>query len=368
MNKQRLINTFKKLVQIDSPSLKEGKIVDYLQKELTAIGLKPRAAGRPNGGEAKNLIVELPGKGPRVLLNAHIDTVTHKGQIQPVEKKGYIVSVGKTILGADDKAGVAAILEILRSIKENKLAHPNLRIIFTVAEEIGLVGVKTLPKSLLKADFGIVLDGGDLFAVVNKAPSQVNLTAAIIGKAAHAGIHPEQGINAIKVASEAIAKMKIGRINKETTANIGVIEGGKATNIIPDRVEIKGEARSHNPRALKKQVKHMEKILRQACARHKAKLELKVKTVYNSFEIKKLARVVKLAVAALEKSGVKPVVRQTGGGSDANIFNAAGTPTIIMGLGADHVHTDAERLKIKDLVKGTAVVLALLKSITVTPQ
>jgi len=229
MNKQRLINTFKKLVQIDSPSLKEGKIVDYLQKELTAIGLKPRAAGRPNGGEAKNLIVELPGKGPRVLLNAHIDTVTHKGQIQPVEKKGYIVSVGKTILGADDKAGVAAILEILRSIKENKLAHPNLRIIFTVAEEIGLVGVKTLPKSLLKADFGIVLDGGDLFAVVNKAPSQVNLTAAIIGKAAHAGIHPEQGINAIKVASEAIAKMKIGRIDKETTANIGMIEGGKLT-------------------------------------------------------------------------------------------------------------------------------------------
>ncbi len=360
INKRRLIKTFKKLVQTDSPSLKEGKLVAFLQKELKFLGHKASIVGRPAEGEVGSLIVNISGKGPQVLLNSHIDTVAHHKPIKPIKRRGFLVSGSGTILGADDKAGVAAILEILKILKEKKLPHPPLQIVFTVAEEIGLVGAKLLPKRYLKADFGLVVDGGDINEIVYKAPSQKNITATIIGKAAHAGIHPEDGINAIKVAAEAIDKMNIGRIDKETTANIGTIEGGRATNIIPDRVQLKGEARSHSPKKLKKQINYMKKVIERACRKHKAKSKVVIKDVYPSFEVKRSAKVLKLAVAQVKKAKIKPVVKMTGGGSDANIFNAAGIPCVIMGVGADHVHTSAERLPIKDFVKGTEIILGLI--------
>jgi tripeptide aminopeptidase len=297
------------------------------------------------------------------MLNAHIDTVSPGKNIKPKEKGGYIVSDKTTVLGADNKAGVAAILEILRVLKKKKLEHPPLQIVFTVAEEIGLVGAKALPENVFYADLGITLDGGDIDKIIHKAPSQYNITAKIFGKAAHAGLHPEKGINAIKVASVAIAKMKFGRIDKETTSNIGVIKGGKATNIVPDEVEVKGEARSHNLRKLKRQVGHMEKTLVRTCTKFKARLKLQVRRVYRSFEVKKSAKVLHLAVAALKRAGIKPAIKQTGGGSDANIFNAAGVPTVIMGVGADHVHTTSERIRVNDLAKGTRIILDLVRSI-----
>lgn len=361
INKRRLINTFKKMVKIDSLSLKEGRVIKYLQKELKGIGLKSKLVGAVRDGEVGNLIVEIGGRGPRLLLNAHVDTVAPGENIQPMERKGMIYSNGSTILGADNKAGVAAILEIIRSLKERKIKHPPLQIIFTVAEETGLLGAKALPEKILKADFGIVLDGGDINEIIYKAPTQYNLTATIFGKAAHAGIHPEEGINAIQVASIAIAKMKLGRIDKETTANIGVIKGGRATNIIPDEVEIKGEARSHNLSKLKTQIKNMERILSQTCKKFNARLRLRVERVYKSFEIKKSSRVVKLALSAMEEAKVKPVLKQTGGGSDANIFNERGIDTIILGVGADRVHTSAERIAVNDFVKGTEIILTLIR-------
>jgi len=362
INQRRLIKTFKQLVKIDSLSLKEGKMVKFLQKEFDRLGLKYHQAGKPKGGEVGNLIVEVPGDEPTLLLNAHLDTVAPGEKIKLVEKKGYIRSDGKTILGADNKAGVSAILEILRVLKEKKVKHPRLQIIFTVAEEIGLRGARTLPKKILSADFGIALDGGDIDEIIYRAPSQKSITATIYGKAAHAGIHPEEGINAITVASHAISKIKLGRIDKETTANIGMIKGGKATNIIPDEVEIKGEVRSHSLRKLEKQIEHMEDILRRTCAKFGARLKLDVEKVYQSFEVKKPGKILKAAVAAVKKAGMRPLLKSTGGGSDANVFNATGIPTIIMGVGADHVHTTAERIKVKDLVRGTEVLLDLLQS------
>ena len=309
-------------------------------------------------------MVDLPGRGPRILLNAHVDTVTPGEKIKPVERAGIIYSDGSTVLGADNKAGVAAILEIIKIMKERKIKHPPLQIIFTVAEEIGLLGAKALPEKMIKADFGMVLDGGDINELINKAPTQYNISATVFGKAAHAGIHPEEGINAIKVASIAIAKMKLGRIDKETTANIGVIKGGKATNIIPDEVAIKGEARSHNLRKLKKQVKHMEKVLSQACKKFNARLMLRVERMYKSFELKKSSQIIQVAKAAMKGAGVKPVLKQTGGGSDANIFNERGIPTIILGVGADHVHTTDERIAVADLVRGTEIILDLIRKLT----
>jgi tripeptide aminopeptidase len=221
IKRHRLINTFKQLVRLDSLSLHEAEIIRYLKKQLKGLALNNYEAGRPKEGEVGSLIVEVPASGvkePRLLLNAHLDTVSPGENVRPLQKDGYLTSDGKTILGADDKAGVAVILEILRVLKEKKLPHPPLLVILTVAEEIGLVGARALPENLLD----------------NRAPSQCNLTVKVFGKAAHAGIHPEEGINAIKVASEAISKMKLGRIDAETTANIGLIKGGRATNIIPE--------------------------------------------------------------------------------------------------------------------------------------
>jgi len=363
INKRRLINTFKKLVKIDSLSLKERKVMKFLQKELKGMGYKSKLVGGVRDGEVGNLMVEIGGHGPRLLLNAHVDTVAPGENIRPIERKGMIYSNGSTILGADNKAGVAAILEIIRSLKENKIKYPSLQIIFTVAEETGLLGAKALPEKMLKADFGIVLDGGDINEIIYKAPTQYNLTATIFGKAAHAGIHPEEGINAIQVASIAIAKMRLGRIDQETTANIGVIKGGRATNIIPDEVELKGEARSHNPLKLKSQIKHMERILSQTCKKFNARLALRVERMYKSFEMKKSSRIIQLALAVMEEAREKPVIKQTGGGSDANIFNEMGINTIIMGVGADRVHTTAERIAVNDFVKGTEIILNLIRRI-----
>lgn len=363
INKRRLIKTFKKLVRIDSLSLCEGKVARYLQRELRSIGIRSRQAGWVRVGEVGNIVAFVPGKKyvrPRLLLNAHIDTVSPGKNVKPVKKKGYIRSFGQTILGADNKAGVAAILEILRTIKEKKLNHPPLKIIFTVAEEIGLLGAKALPEKVLNADYGLVLDGGDINAVINKAPAQYNLTAKIFGRAAHAGIHPEEGINAIKVAGEAIARMKIGRIDKETTSNIGMIKGGKATNIVPEEVELSGEARSHNMKKLERQVEHMERTLLKASQKYRARLKLKVERMYKSFEIDKSSKVVLLVMRGMKAVGIKPVIKQTGGGSDANIFNEWGIPTVILGVGADRVHTQKERIRVEDLIKGTKMILNVI--------
>lgn len=361
INKRRLISTFKKLVRIDSLSYKEGKIVKYLAREVKALGFRPYLAGRPKEGEVGNLVVDIPGKRPRLILNAHVDTVAPGKGIKPVEKNGKIYSDGTTVLGADDKTGVAVILEVLRTIKEKKLPHPAIRVIFTVAEENGLYGAKALPKRTVSADLGITLDHGPVRTIIYKAPAQQNVTATIIGRAAHAGIHPEKGINAIKVASVAIANMKFGRIDHETTSNIGVIKGGRATNIVPDRVEIKGEARSHDPRKLKKQVEHMQKVLARTCGRHRARLKFRVSRVYSAFEVKPSSRVVQLALNAVKKSGLRPELIRTGGGSDANIFNAAGVPTLIMGVGMHQVHTKNEYASIPEMVRGAEAVLNMVE-------
>ncbi|MFC1568432.1 M20/M25/M40 family metallo-hydrolase [Candidatus Margulisiibacteriota bacterium] len=361
INKRRLIDSFKKMVRIDSLSLKEAKIIHYLQKELKGLGIRSFQAGKPKNGEIGSLIADVLGKGQRMILNAHVDTVAPGTNIKPIEKNGIIRSNGSTVLGADDKTGVAVILEVLRVLKENKLAHPPLRVIFTVAEEIGIVGAKALPKSLLKAQFGITLDSGDNHTIINQAPSQINITATVHGRAAHAGIHPEHGINAIKIAAAAINKIKLGRIDKETTANIGVIKGGKATNIIPEEVMLKGEVRSHDLKKLKRHIKHMQDVLKKECRKAGARLKVKLEKMYPAYRIKENSHVFHLAAKAIKKAGKKPKAKRTGGGSDANIFNAAGVPTVNLGVGMHHVHTTKEIARITYIVKGAEILLNLIR-------
>ena len=366
INKKRLISRFIRYVKIDSLSKQEGRFAAQIKKELKALGLAcvEDTAGKKLGGEAGNLFISLKANiknVPRILFNAHIDTVVPGTGIKPKIRKGIVTSDGRTILGADNKAGVAVIMEVLKIIKERKLQHGDIDILFTVAEEIGLSGSKFVDKKFLKADLGYVLDGGDVDEIINKAPSQDSIEVKISGRAAHAGVHPEKGINAIKVASEAIAKMKLGRIDYETTANIGIISGGVATNIVPESVTIKGEARSHNAAKLKNQIAHMIKVLRKACKEHGAKLSCEVKQAYRAFEVPALHKAMIIARSAAEGVGIKPKVKATGGGSDANIFRSFGLPCLIIGVGADRVHTKKERIAVKDMVKGAEFVLEIIK-------
>ncbi len=356
------------MVRIDSLSLREGNVGRHVKKQLRVLGLRPveDSSSRYFGGEAGNVFAVLKGnlKGaPKLLLNAHLDTVSPGEGIIPRIRKGYVYSSGTTVLGADNKAGVAVILEVIKSLKEDKSPHGDILILFTVAEEIGLWGAKNVAGKFIGADFGLTLDGGDVGEIINQAPSQYNIEAEIFGKAAHAGVHPEDGISAIQVASFAISKMRLGRIDRETTANIGVISGGVATNIIPERVELKGEARSHDPKKLRAQLEHMQKKLSEACRKFKARIKVRVTPAYKSFIVEKDHPLLKLVVGSAEEMKIKPVVKRTGGGSDANIFNAAGVPTLIIGVGADRVHTTQERLYIDDMVLSAKLVLKVIEGV-----
>lgn len=363
INKKRLLKTFLDLVKIESVSLKEARVMRYIQKELQKIGIASSfdSAGKKIKGEVGNLFAYVKGteKGSPIILNAHVDTVKTK-KVYPCIKNEYILSDGTTILGADCKAGVAQILEVLRSLKEHRLAHPDLQLIFSVAEEIGLKGASAIRKNDLKADFALVLDGGELEEIILQAPTQENFEIEIIGKAAHAGIHPEEGISAISVASQAIAQLSLGRIDHETTANIGIISGGVATNIIPEKVYLKGEARSHSLVKLKKQIHRIESTFKKTCQKKGAQLIFKKQRIYPAFKISPQDRCVQKISQIMKKMGMVPIFKSTGGGSDANIFNHLKVKSVIIGTGMDRVHTHQERIKINDLSKGAEMLQNIL--------
>ncbi|OGC07617.1 hypothetical protein A2230_02360 [candidate division WOR-1 bacterium RIFOXYA2_FULL_36_21] len=372
INKDRLLKRFIKYIKTPSPSGEEKTIGKLLLLELKLLGGKVsqdkigNIFAYFNGRieQSKNVKTEkLKNKKTEepILLNAHIDTVAYQGKIEPQIKNGKIISKGDTILGADNKAGVAVILEVLQTLKEEKNSHPDIQVILTVREEIGLFGSREIKKKDIKAKLGFVLDGGEISNIHNQGPAQFNVTATIIGKPAHAGVHPEDGINAIKVASEAIAKMKLGRIDFETTANIGVIEGGTATNIIPEKVFLKGEARSRTPTKLQKQLNHMEECLQKACLKYRAKLKLNINKVYDSFNIGKKDPLIKLAERALSRIGLTPKLVPTGGGSDANNFSKLGVKCLILGVGAHKIHSNDEYIKINDLYDGARFIIECLK-------
>ena len=235
------------------------------------------------------------------MLSAHMDTVGKDTGIRPQIRDGIIYSDGTTILGGDDKSGVAAILEVLLSIRQDKLDHPPLEVVISVGEEVGLQGAKWLDKSKLRARQGYVLDsGGAIGSIVLSAPSQDSLRVVVHGKKAHAGSEPENGINAIRVASEAIAAMPLGRIDFETTANIGVIEGGTATNIVPDEVKIRGEARSRNTAKLAAQTAAMVRALEEAAAGHGTRADITVVRQYSAYRFTPETPVVMRAAQAAQ--------------------------------------------------------------------
>ncbi|WP_027340033.1 M20/M25/M40 family metallo-hydrolase [Halonatronum saccharophilum] len=365
MDKERIVNNFMELVKIDSISKEEGNVAKHLKKVLEELGLEvvEDNAGDIVGGETGNLIAKLAGDDsrPTIMLSAHMDTVTPGKGIEPVIEDGVIYSKGDTILGSDDKAGIISILEAIRVIKENDMDHGNIEVVFTICEEVGLLGAKNLSHNLIDADYGVAFDsGGDIGSIIVQAPAQDKINVKVIGKAAHAGMNPSAGINAIKVASVALSNMKLGQIDDETTANIGVIKGGKATNIVPDLVELEGESRSLDVKKLDKQTKHMCNIFKKAAKKYKAKVEIDVDRMYPAYDLSRNDPVVELAIKAAKKVGVKPVLMPTGGGSDANIFNGKGIPTINTSVGMNDVHTTGENIKVDDLLKAVEYTVALI--------
>jgi len=358
INRDRLVSTFLELVRIDSPSGQEEEIARHLTAELRSLGL---TVERDTTG---NIIARLAEEGQPILLNAHMDTVQPGRGVKPVIEDGVIKSDGSTILGADDKSGVAVILEVLRVLVEQDLAHPPLEVALTVSEEKGLKGAKGLDLTRLRAQEGIVLDsGGEIGTIVISAPSQDKIRAVVHGKAAHAGVEPEKGINAILVAAEAITAMPLGRIDEETTANLGRIQGGTATNIVPDQAEIEGEARSRDERRLEAQVQAMTEALKKAANRHGATVEIDVQRSYSTFKLSEEDGIVRRAVAAARTLGLTPALVPSGGGSDANIFNAAGITTINISAGMEKVHTKEEQVAVADMVKCAEFLLAILEGI-----
>jgi len=364
VSRERLAESFLELVRIDSPSRRERDIADYLKSRLRELGctVEEDGAGRAINGTAGNLIARLPGEGQAVMLGAHMDTVEPGTRIRPVVRDGVVTSAGDTVLGADDKAGIAAILEAVRVIQERGEARPPLEIVFTVAEEVGLLGAKHLECSRLRSRMGIILDSeGPPGQVIIRGPSQDRLVATVIGQAAHAGIAPEEGINAIHAAARGIAGLRLGRIDSETTANIGVIHGGLATNIVPDRVTIEGETRSLDDAKRAAMTEEIIKGLEEGVRQGGAEIQTEVETLYQSFRLSPDAPVVALVRRAMERLGITPRLDQSGGGSDANIFNAAGIPTANLSCGMQRVHSTDEFLRLDDLETSARLVLEIIR-------
>lgn len=369
INEKRLIESFMELVRIDSISREERNIADFLIEKLENLGLEVIVdqAGEKVGANSGNIIAKLNGNtkvATPIMFAAHMDTVVPGKNINPLREGEKIISTGETILGADDKAGIAAILEALHLIRENNILYGDIEILFTICEEVGLCGAKNLDVSQLKAQIGFILDaGGQVGQIIISAPSQNSLDFIIRGKSAHAGTNPEEGINAIQVAGVALSRMKLGRIDEETTANIGIISGGKATNIIPDEVILKGEVRSRNEGKLEKYTKELRKITEDTAQEFKARAEVKINREYHCYNLSPDDQVVKIARKAAKDIGLQSLLRPSGGGSDANVFNKKGLPSVVLAVGMEKVHTIEEYILIKELKNATEYILSIIKTV-----
>lgn len=355
INPQRLVQTFLDLVQIDSPSGDESAIAEFVAARLRTLGADAYV------DEMYNVTGKLPGYGVKpnakpLFLNAHTDNVAPARGIKPIVAGGRISSDGTTVLGADDLAGVAAILEGVASLVEDKKKHPPLEIAITSQEEMGLVGAKGLDISGFRAKEGIVLDGGGpVGSITLAAPTHNLLEVTIQGKAAHSA-SPAGSINALNIAALALTRVKVGKLANDTTANFGIIRGGNARNIVPDKVELVGEVRSRNPGKLERHTRAIKTAFEKTVKGTGGKLDFRVTRAYDQYEFHKSDRLVRRISNALNKIGRKPNYRATMGGSDANIWNAKGIKSVVVSVGYEQIHTTDEYIPIGELTKAAELV------------
>ncbi len=365
----RLRDNFMELASISSPSRREGEVARWIRERFSRFRHEflEDSAAELTGSDTNNLIVQIEGdrQAPALFLNAHMDMVEPAEGVKPRFQDGVFRSDGTTVLGADDKAAVAIILEALEAAREAGIALPPLDLVFTVCEEIGLLGAKALDVSLLRAKAGYALDSTEPFQLINRAPQAVRFLVEVHGRAAHAGIEPEKGINAILAAARAMKDIPSGRIDEDTTCNIGVIKGGKATNIVPELVTIEGEVRSHDPRRLKEVQDEIigafhREIRPEDGASGLPRVVSQVDEDYPLMSIPEDHELVVTAKAAARRMGRQISVASTGGGSDANIFNGKGIATVILGIGMRNVHSTQEFIELSDMVNTAGLVAEIL--------
>lgn len=375
INQERIKNLLLELVQIDSHSRRERDVAERIKKHCEEIGAEVEIddAGEKVGGDSGNVIARFRGTIPgaeAIMMSAHMDTVVPGEGVKPVVDGDIIRTDGRTILGGDDKSGCAVIIETVRCLKEQNIPHTDIEAVFSICEEVGLLGAKHLDTSRLRAKYGIVFDSDDPDVLFTKGPSADHMEFKIHGLESHAGVAPEEGISAIRIAAEAIAAMKLGRIDEETTANIGVIEGGRATNITTNLVTLRGEARSLDDRKLEAQTRHMIECLERAAAKYevtvagvttKGRVEAHVTREYRAMDVREDSKVVRLVFAAATRLGLKVQTLASGGGCDANIFNERGIECANFGTGMRAIHTVKEWIDVKDMYASAEMALEMMR-------
>lgn len=345
IEKNKILRTFLELVKIDSPSGNEKNVSLYIEEKLKKLNIQYVI---DNYG---NVIANAPGRGDAMLLSAHMDTVEPCHNICAKVKGDIITSAGDTILGADDKAGITEILEALFYLKENKIRHRPLEIIFTREEENGLNGILNLDLSVLKAREGLNIDkGGRAGIICLAAPFRFLINIEIEGKGAHAGIEPEKGVSAIKAAAEAISTLKIGRIDKETTNNIGVFQSGRNINCVPEYAHIKAEVRSHVRVKAEKQVELYKEKFCEAGKKYKAKIKFSAIMKYEGYKYSRKDTFINKVALMMKELGKSPKFITSGGGNDANVFAKNEIKMIAISHGGENQHTTGEMIRISDMV------------------
>jgi len=367
INQNRVVEEFIELVKIDSESKNEAEIARVLKKKLEDLGLDvvEDDTKETTGLGSGNLIAKLSAtkaSGDTILFSCHFDTVTPGIGIEPIINGDIIETNKSTILGADDKAGIAALLEGIRVLKEQNIDHGDVEIVLTGGEEIGLIGATVVDKSALCSTYGFALDsGGKVGEIIVASPDQGKIKATVHGIAAHAGVAPEAGVSAIEIAAKAITNMPLGRLDEELTANIGIINGGERTNIVTDLVEVVGEARAITFSKLENQMNTMKKAFIEAAEERGCTVDIEIEYSRVGYRLLETDRVVEVASEAVKNVGRTPQLAATGGGSDANIFTSAGIPTANLGVGYLDIHSKDEKMPITELVKLSELVVELIK-------
>lgn len=374
IDRERLAHQFTTLCEISSPSRQEKPVADYLRRVFTELGadfIVEDDSASQTGSDSGNLIIRFEGSPEQapIFLGCHMDTVKPGMGVQ-VERQGDTFrSRGETILGGDDKSGIAPLIELIAQIKEKQINHRTIELVFTTCEEIGLLGAKSLDYKHLQAEFGYALDSTGIDKVIIGAPAANKIRIDVRGTAAHAGINPEAGVNAFVVAAHAITRLKLGRIDDESTSNIGIIKGGVATNIVPEHLSLMGEVRSHSMEKLSTYTEEIKTTFLDVIAGwpvpdrddfRPPTVDLKVESEYPVMRLSEDDQVVETVRQAGLSLGREQSFVVAGGGSDANIFNGYGLPTAIIATGMTDVHTTDESADLNDMVKLTELLFAMV--------
>jgi tripeptide aminopeptidase len=360
-----VVSLFTELAALPSPPGDERAVADRVGAYMTDLGLDVSEddAGSKIGSNAGNLYARVgaTGGGTPLFLCAHLDTVPPEAGIEPVLEDGMIRNAAGTILGADNKAAVAVMLEATRRILSENRPHGGIELLFTPKEEVGLHGAAAFDHERLDARVGYVYDqAAPIGEVILGAPYAHSMEFKFHGRAAHSGMYPEEGRSAIAAAAKAIADLKLGRVDDESSANVGLIDGGTAGNIVPEWCTFLAEARSHDSEKLADMVREMLEAATFAASLEDCQVETEVHKSYSGYRFKRDDLAVRLASSALERSGYQPSYTLSGGAADANVFNERGLACVNLANGMAEIHTPDEHIAVADLERMVDVTLALV--------